>query len=438
MGNWQSSSSTLEPIPEPTHDTDYYLRLPRDIQCLQLRYITDYAQIMSLMRTYPSHIDIIKECVHEVLVDIKSEAVVWSFEEFLQWPNLEATNVFVAVTTPKQYDYLIRDIKLRQVSILLSEAMDPNNAGDEMDKMQEFLNIVYEFMIERSRNDTPLKNVNIVSEYSFIQSQQAKRLFFHNGLAFSYAAKNSGEIIVTSRDLNPTLVHAGNQIYLEFIRNILTQTKFPIQRLAFVGDFPRDTWNLALALVQMTNATDILADFEISGETMNMFLNLLQYPTVKFFGIMVTNYNLSPVSLSFLRYTMSWISFFIAVSTIIPPFFINQPIDLALGTLAIMTMAPFGKGTQLMDALHKIFPHMRKFSIPIVTPNIITHLTNNNFPVIIELPKFDPKNLGEYEEVLRMNVPITIESPPENINDRQELRRLISIYPTLLSIKRFV
>ena len=110
-----------------------------------------------------------------------------------------------------------------------------------------------------------------------------------------------------------------------------------------------------------------------------------------------------------------------------PPFFVHQPIDLNLSVLAPLVNAPFGQGKKLMDALHKVFPHMRKFILSVLDVSLITTLVQNNFPVVVELQKFESKNLPQYETALKMNVPITLESPPENINDRAQLRHLIVI-----------
>ena len=432
MGNLQSSSV----IPTSTHLNDYYLSLPRDIQCLQLQYITDYTQIMGLLQIYPNHANLIKSCVREVIVN-KHEEVVWSFEEFLQWPHLEATNVFVIVTTPEQYDHLIYDRKLRQISILLSGTLDPNNVGEDIYRVQNFLNLVYEFLFKRSKDEIPLKAVRIVSEYSFSIYHEVTSLIYQNGLAFSYDIEE-GQIMVTAADLDPTFVDAaGNQIYLQFIRNILGQTKFSIQRIAFIGNFPQGVRNEVISLVATVNPTGIVVDFVETIRTMLVLVALLQLPRIDFFGIVNFDTNFGEYSAYRFISKWDWVIFFNAIAAQ-NTFFVLRPIDLALGPVVLMIEAPFGKGQRLMDSIHKIFPHMRKFIVDVLNLNILRTLVNNNFPVVLELSKVNSSDLPQYEEVLTMNIPIIFESPPENNDDRQELRRLMSIYPTLLSIKHFV
>lgn len=432
----QTQSSKITNFAKFPREPEYYSRLEYEARCSELRKLTDYSQIMELIRVYPDYADVIKSCPRELWVGFNRDAVVFSFEEFQRWTELRETDVFVVVTTPEQYEYLINDRKLQSVNILLGGDMDPTRVSEKVYKMQNMTNAAYEFLIGRSRNTIPLKSVGIASEASFNESGKRNSVYRY-GLGFNYDRTKDDQIIVSYRDLDPALVdRSGNQIYLKFIQSVLNQTKFPIQRILFVGEFPftnpfTNVLDAIEPLIQLVNPSGIGIDYSVSVFTSSGIFEILKRPTIDYFSIEIIDRNVG----LWTHLTTSWHMAFDLMSD--SHLRIDHPMDLNLTPILANIIDTSNVGMSFRQDIRRFFPQIRKFIVSHFDVDLISRLKGYGFPVVVELPAFELKNIYDYVEVLRMEVPIIFDKIPEDPNDIAELRHFMSLFPNSLIVKNF-
>ena len=207
------------PTREVIYDTNYIESLPADISCLIAEKLSNYDDIMLLYELYPKLRSTLFRCVREIFTEDETE-VIWDADFFLNWTNLERTNVLIRVHSQDEMDMVASLRKLKTHRIILDFDSDLPNKSPNTDHKISSLNarvirLFDDYLTLHLRNAPETEEIVLIP-VSYYKKNLVESLM--TGLCFSYVNRYHGYTYVNNIICSPLFVHAGN-VYFHLLYN---------------------------------------------------------------------------------------------------------------------------------------------------------------------------------------------------------------------------
>ena len=206
MGNKQIRQEQIQ-------NTNYVENLPSDIQCMIAERIDDYQDIMLIYELYPNLRHVLYRCVREIYVKTNEE-IIWDTAFFLEWTNLQRTNILVRVQNQGEMNAIASLPNLKTHRVIL----DFNPVTKDIEK---------EIIINYNRPSAVryIRWIQIFDDYLTLHLRNAEeteelillpsRVYFgnifehiRNNFCFSYVSDYGGYIYINN-------THCGKELIVD-------------------------------------------------------------------------------------------------------------------------------------------------------------------------------------------------------------------------------